>query len=399
MLQTTGFQGCEVPVKAWLTVEHLPRSACLLGARLGLHTFAADRPIVTPADLDAFYREIAPIVASAGSTVLHEKAFGDRRLASAAAAARDGAYAFVGLPPQVPFTFIEGRPCIPGGFAGVQVWTVQASSTVQCRPVTAGAGVGGMLLVTDLGSALFLSAVSGRTAAGPTPAIVTDECRAMFENARQVLLDQGFSLRDVARTWIFVDRLLDWYDDLNRVRVAFFNDNGLRVGDRNGFLPASTGIQGRHPSGAEVVVDVLAVAAARGAEPVLHPIRSPRQDAALCYGSAFSRGMRVGSAESSLVLVSGTASIDLQGRTRYVDDAQGQIAESYLNTAAVLRAEGAGLPDVAMAVRYFKDAACWQVHCEMADLGLLPDVPAIDVIADVCRDDLLFEMEATAVTR
>jgi len=181
------------------------------------------------------------------------------------------------------------------------------------------------------------------------------------------------------------------------VRGACFRDLGLLGGDAP-YLPASTGIQGRHPSGAECALDVLAIKGARG-EAWLTPLRSRRQDAALHYGSAFSRGMRVGPGPHPLLLVSGTASIAPSGATIYVGDHQGQVVETYLDAAAVLEAGGASLADVAAAIRYHKDPACWQTHQELERAGLLPDLPAIDVFADVCRDDLLFEMEATGVGR
>jgi len=250
---------------------------------------------------------------------------------------------------------------------------------------------------TTSGRLLFLPAILGRTPGRPPPEDVASECRAMFDSAQVLLANEGFTFRDVARTWIFVARLLEWYDDLNAVRSAFFHEHGLLPQGPNAFLPASTGIQGRHASGAECVLDVFAVSCTEGTEPILRPIRSQRQDSAFHYGSAFSRGMRVGSNSSALQLVSGTASIGLDGRTRYVDDARGQISETYLNVAAVMHAEDAGMNDVANVIRYHKDASVFQVHREMVDLGLLPDLPAIDVLADVCRHDLLFEMEATAI--
>jgi len=44
----------------------------------------------------------------------------------------------------------------------------------------------------------------------------------------------------VARTWLYLDNLLDWYDDFNVVRTSFFRKHDVF----RGLVPASTGIGG-----------------------------------------------------------------------------------------------------------------------------------------------------------
>ena len=367
----------------------------LAGAPMAIHTFVPATPIETAADLDGFYGEVAAVLARRGQTLLHEKAFGVLDLAAAADDARDRALATdAGRP--VPHSFIEGRPCAGGRFAGVQAWAMPVSPGVAVTPVRDGPRVVGMRVDAPAGRALFLHAANGLSGDGSPRPTVGVECRAAFDRAATLLAREGFSFGDVARTWLFVAHLLDWYDELNRVRTRFYRECGLMAHGPESFLPASTGIQGRDPSGAEIVIDVLAVAGGTPTDPALRPLRSPRQDAAFSYGSAFSRGMRVGPGDAPVLLVSGTAAIDRDGRSCFPGDPSAQIADTYLNVAAVLQPEGAGLADIASAIRYYKDTACWETHREMAARGLLPDLPAIDVLADVCRDELLFEMEAMA---
>jgi enamine deaminase RidA (YjgF/YER057c/UK114 family) len=363
------------------------------GADLGVLTAWPREPVAHAGDLARVYDDLAGRLRVAGHALVHEKAFGDLALAPALAEARRAAFVRAGLGVPGPHTFVQGRPCLGGAFAGLQAWTVGVGADVALDPAD-GEPEAARVVTTGLGRLLFASALTGLDAT--RDAAPAEELRRMFERADALLTRNGFTFRDTARTWLFVDRLLDVYDDLNRVRSAFFRELGLIEGTQPAYLPASTGIQGRHPSGAACILDFLAVQS-RDGSPCRQPIRSARQDAAFHYGSAFSRGMRLGTSPGALLTVSGTASIARDGRTLYVGDPQGQLAETYLDVAAVLRAEGAGLRDVVAAIRYHKDPETWRAYGEMRDLGLLPDQPGIDVWADVCRCELLFEVEAVAV--
>jgi len=104
-------------------------------------------------------------------------------------------------------------------------------------------------------------------------------------------------------------------------------------------------------------------------------------------------------AEAPVVLMSGTASIDSRGRSTHPGDRSGQILETYRATGSMLDQAGCSFSDVVQAVRYHSDHATWDAHQDLSAQGLLPDLPAIDVLGTICRDDLLFELEVTAAAR
>jgi enamine deaminase RidA (YjgF/YER057c/UK114 family) len=371
--------------------------ARVCGVAVDLHTWVPLAPVEDAKVVRALYRAVAGELAARGGMPWHEKALGDLRLASLATQARREALAAASGTELPPHTFVEGRPCLGGGLAGLQVWSVEAGQGVRLEVVHEGGRAVGSLLVAPAGRALFLNALQGRGAPDATSAGRVAWYRSMFEGADALLAGQGFSFREVARTWLFLERLLEDYDDLNRARTGFFASRGLVSSGREVFLPASTGIQGRSPDGAPGVLDVLAVSTPAGSRPALAPIRSTRQDSAFNYGSAFSRGMHLGEGEGAPLLVSGTASIDRDGQSLHAGDVRGQILETYRDVAAVLEAGGARFASVATAIRYHKDPECWREHRQLAGAGHLPRFPAIDVYADVCRPELLFEMEAVAL--
>ena len=144
-------------------------------------------------------------------------------------------------------------------------------------------------------------------------------------------------------------------------------------------------------------MDVLAVAPANGGRTGITPMHSSRQNDAYEYGSSFSRGMRVALGGSPTLYMSGTASISPEGETVYHGDGQGQILETLLDVHALLGSEAARLRDVCQATVYCKSLEDYRAFQEILELTNLEHVPFVCVEADVCRDELLFEMDAVAV--
>ena len=121
------------------------------------------------------------------------------------------------------------------------------------------------------------------------------------------------------------------------------------------------------------------------------------QPSAYSYGSAFSRGICIEEKEHRQVFVSGTAAIDAAGRSLYPRDAAAQIRKTLEVIEALLGEKGAKFEDIRSATVYIKRAEDWSVYEKLAGRLGLTNLPAVFVIADICRDELLFEMDALAV--
>lgn len=83
-------------------------------------------------------------------------------------------------------------------------------------------------------------------------------------------------LPNLVRTWLYLDHILDWYDDFNRVRNTFFERNGVF----DGLVPASTGIGCANPHGSALVAKGLAVLPKQPPPPraVPSPLQCPAND-------------------------------------------------------------------------------------------------------------------------
>jgi len=196
---------------------------------------------------------------------------------------------------------------------------------------------------------------------------------------------------NVIRTWLYLDQLLKWYDDFNEVRTDFFDEYGVF----DNLVPASTGIGVSNPAGAALVSDAFAIQPKNG-DVTIEAVPSPLQCPALDYKSSFSRAVEIRSAAQRSLLISGTASIHPGGATAHVGDVRKQIALTMEVVEAILKSRDMAWEDTVRGIAYFRygaDAPLLEEYCREAGL---PDLPMAIAHADVCRDDLLFEVEIDA---
>lgn len=123
------------------------------------------------------------------------------------------------------------------------------------------------------------------------------------------------------------------------------------------------------------------------------------------YGSAFSRGLRIDLNGLSIVLISGTASIDGAGNTVHVGDFRAQTRRTFSNISGLLASEGATWKDVVRTTCYLRDIERdYQAFNEERsafynEQGLDPLPASTGIQAILCRPDLLIEIEAIAMFR
>ena len=372
------------------------------GTDLRLHHITAlpRRPLEGEAAIRTLYQELAHELTERKLHVLQEKVYGEPRAGSMVAAARGEALARrQASEDHLPVTLVGSRPCHGGLIAGVQICAVGGPSLDggACRTLRLDGQAVGRQLETSGIRLAFLSDVTGLDHQGRLPPDRTTQCELMFQRVVRLVQELGFFFQDVARTWIYVHHLLDWYGEFNRVRTAAYTELGVYDPENFRALPASTGIQAAHPGGAECFMDLLLVAGVGpGARPS-SPMNSTHQCEAASYGSSFSRGKKVTVPGTRILYVSGTASINLAGETVHVGDAGQQIIETLAAVQNLLQAEQADLQDIATSVLFFKDEEgfrCWE---ELERRQQVPALSGIAVYGDVCRHDLLFELEPTAV--
>jgi enamine deaminase RidA (YjgF/YER057c/UK114 family) len=278
-----------------------------------------------------------------------------------------------------------------GSVAGVAVYAVR---TLECitriehdgRPAA-------RLLETHRGRWLSITGLTHVQAGGPP-----EQTRQVFADATDILSRVGMSLRDLARTWFWLADINDWYDDFNHVRTHYFKEHGLI--DPMGKavqLPASTGINIRclgEDGGADCGLDLIA---AQGAGDAVRLAEAGGdQNSAYAYGSAFSRACVVVTPAGETVFVSGTAAIDRKGMTQYVGCEAEQIEATLMHVHSLLKELGCTEHDIVTAAVYCKTPSVERLFHTFTPLLIWPHVT---MIAEVCRPNLLFEVEVAASRR
>jgi enamine deaminase RidA (YjgF/YER057c/UK114 family) len=345
----------------------------------------------------AAYDEIARVLQDQGLTIVHERLFGSLRVKAAVMSARDAALRARNLPAHGPVTYIQGHPPWGEGFAGTIIRAVRGLDPVDT-----------VWTISDQGKAvgrgwrrqettfLLLQNIQGLVI-GPQEVNTSSlQTKRLIRRAEKILESQGASYRDVARTWFYLADILAWYPEFNRSRTAIYEQFGILPGQDNGplRLPASTGINGRVTTGAACALDLCAVVGHKTSRPLVKQLSNPGQRDAFQYGSAFSRGALLQQPDVSLIQVSGTAAIDEQGRSLYPGDVRAQIDCTFDKIAALIGQEGALLTDIAAACVFVKrpeDALAYQ---ERSAARGLENLPVVIMVADICREELLFELDA-----
>jgi enamine deaminase RidA (YjgF/YER057c/UK114 family) len=275
----------------------------------------------------------------------------------------------------------------PGAIGGIQVYALRGPE--DWKPLSRC----GELLGWTFGQDGRRWAVTGDVhvnAAGDGP----HQARRAFEAGEELLGQAGMSLKSVARTWFFLDHILDWYGEFNKTRNSLFVDRGIlrRGKDGDSEVPASTGMGVRPATASRVALELFAVDGPAGC--IKRLAAAGKQRSAYEYGSAFARAAEAQTPAGRTVFVSGTAAIDESGATIHVGDIRAQIACTIENIIAVLRQTDATSDHVVQAIAYCKTPEVVAAFREKWAGGI--DWPWVIVIGDVCREDLLFEAEVTA---
>ncbi len=222
-----------------------------------------------------------------------------------------------------------------------------------------------------------------------TSASRPDQARQVFSIIRNLLENIGCDFSNVVRTWFYNDRIADWYAQFNQVRTDFFEAQRIIM------PPASTGIGVANASRTALMAKLIAVKP-KTDRIKIRRVDSPLQCEATRYGSSFSRAIEVADSRSRVLYISGTASIEAGGKTVHVADAATQIEKTMQVVEALLHHNDMSLSDATRAIAYFrdqKDVGLWSMYVASHNL---PQWPVAVVQCDICRPDLLFELELDA---
>ena len=342
---------------------------------------------------EEIFSGISDILRSKKAYILQERVFATQNTMEILSRARSRAYG--DLDDGVAPSFLLAKEGLLGPVAGAQVHAISTNTQPEVVKLD-GIPCGRILRTSDRDPALRESCtyLTLSNISAPQSPQATQQAQLMMEKAESVLKQFGADFLSVPRTWMWLKDILSWYDDFNQVRTKFFTERRLIGKGTRQSMPASTGIGLGPADGSHCAMDLTAVLEPQNSIQFLQAVG--KQQCALEYGSAFSRASRATTPAGQTVFVSGTASIDADGATTHIGDASGQIATTIENVRAVLADMKCKDEDVVQMVAYCKTTEVEKIF--NASRGAL-NWPWLTAICDICRPDLLFEIEATAMPK
>ena len=314
---------------------------------------------------------------------------------------------------QMPLTlFVVQPPCEGRGLA-IEAWAVNtnAAQVEYHSEDLVTVNYDGLRWIYASGGSLHLE--------GRTP---FEQSAEAFSSMRRVLTRAGAGFQDVVRTWLYQGCIteevdgVERYRELNRARTDFFA--GINFEHRpvkvahNGhaIYPASTGI-GTLCHG--LVTACMALQTDRE-DVQLMALENPLQTSAFDYpkeysikSPKFARAMAVRAGEYVTTWISGTASI-VNAETVHKGDIVKQTEQTLTNIEKLIAPENFARQGWADAGATFEDLARLHVYvkrpedyeaCRAVCERRVGHVPSIYAVADVCRPDLLVEIEGVAFSR
>jgi 2-iminobutanoate/2-iminopropanoate deaminase len=121
--------------------------------------------------------------------------------------------------------------------------------------------------------------------------------------------------------------------------------------------------------------------------------------------SSFSRALRLDFGGHKVLLISGTASVNEEGKTEHIGDFKAQLWRTYVNITNLLAAEGMTWHDVVRTTNYLRDierdyADFNKIRTSFFEWMKLDPLPASTGIqARLCWETLLVEIEVYAICK
>ncbi|HMW18102.1 MAG TPA: hypothetical protein PKN13_11355 [Accumulibacter sp.] len=237
---------------------------------------------------------------------------------------------------------------------------------------------------------------AGAMAQHPLQAATEEAYRRIF-----ALLDRQ-SLPYLWRVW-------NYFADINRESDGLERYRQFNIGRHNAFEACGRAAVGQVPAACAIGLrdGPLSIAFIAGGQPPL-AVENPRQISAYDYPTTygprsptFSRAVLVELAQQRSLFISGTASI-VGHRTIHVSDLAAQCHETLDNIAAVVDEANRRHPGPPFSLSeltyraYLRHGNSYSIFRDVINKRLGVDTAIVCVQADICRHDLLVEIEAMA---
>lgn len=309
---------------------------------------------------------------------------------------------------RVPVTLVPQYLLPSGGFS-FQIYTLDSAATVRieesegiCYGVIEGSD-SSMLFVEGIPSSDFSESVALQS-------------REVFAKLNTLLSTYGFAVDDIVRQWNYIGNIVSCrdgkqnYQEFNDARTAYYSR-----GEWGNGYPAATGIG---TSSESIIVGCIAFKKT-DATKAIYPIDNPLQVAAHIYSERvlidtavdavkstpkFERAKLIETSQGACCFVSGTAAIrgeeSVEASSARLQTIKTIENIEYLVSKANLMRYGCKPYDLEYVnhIVYIKNAEDYEEVRAVVE-AKYPNVNTIYTIADVCRSELVVEIESILITK
>lgn len=305
----------------------------------------------------------------------------------------------------VPITLIP-QPILPKGGLSIDIYTLDEPENILIKEQ---GGICFGVIESSQESMLFVEGIP----ATDFSANVKEQSRELFGRLESLLSEHGFSVDDIVRQWNYIGNIVAHrdgkqnYQEFNDARTEFYNTGSWH----NGY-PAATGIGSE---GEGIIVGVIAYKRAGH----IYPIDNPLQVAAHAYSKQvlideeanapkstpkFERAKVIETERGTYCFVSGTAAIrgekSVEAHSAGVQTIQTlENIEQLVSPDNLVRCGCKPYElEYAKIHVYIKEAKDYEEVQSVVEQRW-PNVSALYSVADVCRSELLVEIEGILTTK
>jgi len=298
-----------------------------------------------------------------------------------------------------PITFIEGMPIDDSMFSGAVIHTVRYNENVMPKiryiadddiPYAA------EYYINNVRKLYLTNSFQTRSLHDK----LTSDMQVSFDKLRECMDLTKMHYHSLVRTWFYLNEIDTNYSDFNLVRRDFFDSLKIDYSEKSSQLPASTCIEGNN-SGTNCSMQFYCCEKNSNVqfERVFNKDQNEAEGKDYLYQPTFSRAIKISYKDHIELQISGTASINDRGQTIYENDPYNQMKRTLLHIKNLLDAVGMSFCDIVFSTCFYKDEKYFDLFETILSDLKINNFPAIHVMGNVCRNDLLFEMDAVAVRK
>lgn len=227
-----------------------------------------------------------------------------------------------------------------------------------------------------------------------------DPFEGVFMYLDKCLRTNSLSSDSIVRTWFYVRSIEEYYPKFNEERRHFFDRNNITYSNQASNLPSSTCIGALVSENELIHSDMYCLRQTKNTFKVGRMYNQNQNEAngtTYKFQPTFARATEIIGPEHIEIQVSGTASINDKGESIHLNNPYDQIQTTIKHVEHLLGQHSMKFEDLIQSTCFFKNKDYYDDFVKVLKDMKIPMFSSTFVVGDVCRDELLFELDGIAL--